>query len=154
MNGWLSDTVFNGILRSLQQLDFQARWEFNHLKWATGTTTEADIMRSFGDYTLLNQDGTEYLADVKCPTLVTGAGASWYFDPATTTDMIYDRLTSLTPGVEKKKWIAQDVAHGGLQAKIGAFGYSAHRTFQWLDARFGIERKPLGAKSDMDELIQ
>ncbi|GAB1193993.1 alpha/beta hydrolase [Aspergillus avenaceus] len=153
MNGWLSDAVFNGILRSLQRLDFQARWEFNHLKWATGTTTEADIMRSFGDYTLLNPDGTEYLANVKCPTLVTGAGASWYFDPATTTNKIYDCLTSLTPGVDKEKWIAQDIAHGGLQAKIGAFGYSAHRTFQWLDAKFGIERVPLGAKSDLRELV-
>ncbi|KAL8721658.1 MAG: hypothetical protein Q9225_001707 [Loekoesia sp. 1 TL-2023] len=153
MNGWLSDRVFNAILRFLQRLDFQARWEFNHLKWATGTRTEADIMRSFGDYTLLNPDGTEYLADVKCATLVTGAGASWYFDPATTTDKIYDCLTSLKPRVDKEKWIANDIAHGGLQAKIGAFGYSAQRTFQWLDARFGIEREPLNAKSDLSALV-
>lgn len=89
MNDWLSDGVFNAILRFLQRLDFQARLEFNHPKWATGTKTETEIMRRFGDYTLLNPDGTEYLANVTCPTLVTGAGASLYFDPLTTTDKIY-----------------------------------------------------------------
>lgn len=147
MSGWLSDGAFNFILRTLQKLDFQARWEFNHLKWATGTSTEADIMRSFTSYTLLNPDGTEYLAGVKCPTLVTGAGASWLFDPATTTDKIYASLTSLKDGVDKEKWISHDIALGGLQAKVGAFGYSAQKTFQWLDDRFGVERAPLAAES-------
>lgn len=154
MKGWLSDRAFNVILGFLQRLDFQARWEFNHLKWATNSTTEAEIMRSFGDYTLLKPDGTEYLADVKCPTLVTGAGASWYFDPATTTDKIYDCLTSLKDGVDKEKWIANDIAYGGLQAKIGAFGYSAQRTFQWLDAKFGIRRETLNATSDLGSLVR
>ncbi|KAK8912962.1 Alpha/beta hydrolase psoB [Metarhizium anisopliae] len=154
MKGWLSDRTFNAILGFLQRLDFQARWEFNHLKWATNSTTEAEIMRSFGDYTLLKPDGTEYLADVKCPTLVTGAGASWYFDPATTTDKIYDCLTSLKDGVDKEKWIANDIAYGGLQAKIGAFGYSAQRTFQWLDMKFGIRRETLNATSDLGSLVK
>ncbi|KAL8780316.1 MAG: hypothetical protein Q9213_006514 [Squamulea squamosa] len=153
MSGWLSDGVFNAILRLLQRLDFQARWEFNHLKWATGTRTEADIMRSFGAYTLLKPDGTQYLADVKCPTLVTGAGASLYFDSSTTTDKIYDCLTSLKPGVDKEKWIAHDVAHGGLQAKVGAFGYSAQRTFEWLDIRFGVEREVLDATANLKTLV-
>ncbi|KAL8999562.1 MAG: hypothetical protein Q9169_001651 [Polycauliona sp. 2 TL-2023] len=153
MNGWLSDGVFNAILRFLQRLDFQARWEFNHLKWATGTQTEAEIMRSFGAYTLLKPDGTQYLADVKCPTLVTGAGASLYFDPSTTTDKIYDCLTSLKHGVDKEKWIAHDIAHGGLQAKVGAFGYSAQRTFEWLDIKFGIGREALNATADLKTLL-
>ncbi|KAH8723489.1 Alpha/Beta hydrolase protein [Phaeosphaeriaceae sp. PMI808] len=153
MNGWLSDGVFNAILWFVQKIDFQARWEFNHLKWATGSKTESDIMRSYIDYTLQNPDGTEYLADVKCPTLVTGAGSSMYFDPATTTDKIYDCLTNLKDGVDKEKWIEHDIARGGLQAKIGAFGYSAQRTFQWLDKRFQIERKPLNAESDLSALV-
>lgn len=153
MNGWMSDGFFNALLGFLQKLDFQARWEFNHLKWATGAKTDADVMRSFTAYTLENSDGTEYLAKVKCPTLVTGAAASWYFDPATTTDKIYDCLTSLKHGVDKEKWIADDIAFGGLQAKIGAFGYSAQKTFQWLDARFGIKRASLEAKSDLKVLV-
>ncbi|KAL3429743.1 putative alpha/beta hydrolase [Aspergillus tetrazonus] len=130
MSGWITDSMFNGIISILKKLDFQARWEFNHLKWATGSKTDADIMRSFGAYTLHNTDGTEYLANIKCPTLVTGAGASFYFNPATTTDKIYECLTSLKDGVDKEKWIATDVAYGGLQAKIGAFGYSAQKTFE------------------------
>lgn len=153
INGWLSDGMFNAILRFLQRLDFQARWEFNHLKWATGSSTEAEIMRSFDDYTLLNPDGTEYLANVTCPTLVTGAGASLYFDPSTTTEKIYDSLINLKPGVDKEKWIAHDVALGGLQAKIGAFGYSAQKTFEWLDIKFGIERDLLDAKADLQTLV-
>lgn len=153
MNGWLSDGLFNAILRLVQRLDFQARWEFNHLKWATGATTEADIMRSYKDYTLEAPDGSEYLADVRCPTLVTGAGASMYYNPVTTTDKIYDCLTSLKSGVDKEKWIEQDIAYGGLQAKVGAFVYSAQKTFQWLDTTFGIEREFLDAKSDLSVLI-
>ncbi|TDZ40759.1 Alpha/beta hydrolase psoB [Colletotrichum trifolii] len=45
INGWLSDGVFNIILGGLQRLDFQTRWEFNHIKWTTGAATEADFMR-------------------------------------------------------------------------------------------------------------
>ncbi|KAL8967581.1 MAG: hypothetical protein Q9183_002850 [Haloplaca sp. 2 TL-2023] len=153
VNGWLSDGLFNAILGFVQRLDFQARWEFNHMKWATGSKTEAEIMRSFGAYTLLKSDGTEYLASIRCPTLVTGAGASLYFDPSTTTDRIYDCLTSLKPGVDKEKWIAHDVTHGGLQAKIGAFGYSAQRTFQWLDTKFGIDRRVLDATANLTTLV-
>ncbi|KAL4994079.1 putative alpha/beta hydrolase [Aspergillus recurvatus] len=153
MSGWITDGMFNGILSVLKKLDFQARWEFNHLKWATGSKTDADIMRSFGAYTLQNADGTEYLAAVKCPTLVTGAGASFYFNPSTTTDKVYECLTSLRDGVDKEKWIATDVAYGGLQAKIGAFGYSAQKTFEWLDRRFGIQRDPLMASSHLEDLV-
>ncbi|KAK1763484.1 putative alpha/beta hydrolase [Phialemonium atrogriseum] len=147
-SGWLSDGVFNLILRTLQRLNFQARWEFNHLKWVTGEKTEAGIVRRIRDFTLLNPDGSEYLANVKCPTLVTGAGASWYFDPSATTDKIYKSLTSLEDGKEKEVWIATSIATGGLQAKIGAFQYSAQRTFSWLDKVWGIKRAPLNVSSD------
>lgn len=153
MSGWITDSMFNGIISILKKLDFQARWEFNHLKWATGSNTDADIMRSFRAYTLHNTDGTEYLANIKCPTLVTGAGASFYFNPATTTDKTYECLTSLKDGVDKEKWIATDVAYGGLQAKIGAFGYLAQKTFEWLDRQFGIEREPLTASSRLEDLV-
>ncbi|KXJ85215.1 putative alpha/beta hydrolase [Microdochium bolleyi] len=151
-SGWLSDGMFNFILRTLQRLDFQARWEFNHLKWVTASATESEIMYRMRDYTFLNKDGSEYLADVKCPTLVTGAGASFYFDPATTTDKLYASLTSLEPGVEKEIWIATDIATGGLQAKIAAFQYSAQRTFAWLDKVWGIKRAPLSASGDIKQV--
>ncbi|KAH8689279.1 Alpha/Beta hydrolase protein [Phaeosphaeriaceae sp. PMI808] len=104
------------------------RWGFLALRAAADPRIKACV--STDGFYSLNPDGTEYLADVKCPTLVTGAGSSMYFDPATTTDKIYDCLTNLKDGVDKEKWIEHDIARGGLQAKIGAFGYSAQRTFQ------------------------
>lgn len=144
-SGWLGDFSFNLILRTLQRLNFQARHEFNHLKWVTGEQTEADVIRRIHDFTLKKPDGSEYLADVKCPTLVTGAGASFYFDPSVSTDPIYERLTSLKEE-DKEVWIARDIATGGLQAKIGAFQYSAQRTFAWLDKVWGIERPALAGQ--------
>lgn len=145
MGGWVPDWLFDGLLGLLQKLAFQARWEFNHMRWVTGETSEAAIMRAIQPYTLRADDGSEYLARVKCPTLVTGAAASWYYDPTTTTDKLYDSLTSLQPNVEKEKWVARDVALGGLQAKVGAFAYSAQRTFHWLDKVWGVKRNELTA---------
>ncbi|TRX93532.1 hypothetical protein FHL15_005504 [Xylaria flabelliformis] len=152
-SGWLSDGAFDAILGLLQRLNFQARWEFNHLKWVLGQRSEAAIVRAIEPYTLQNADGSEYLADVTCPTLVTGAGSSFYFDPATTTDKIYDSLVSLKPG-QKEKWIADDIAFGGLQAKIAAFAYSGQRVVAWLDNVWGISRKPLAATSDLRMLVE
>jgi pimeloyl-ACP methyl ester carboxylesterase len=148
-NGWLSEGTFNFLLRLLQRLNFQARWEFNHLKWVLGEKTESGIMRRMQDFTLKKPDGSEYLADVKCPTLVTGAGASWYFDPTTTTNKIYDCLTSLKDGSEKEVWIARDIATGGLQAKVGAFEYGAQRSYAWLDKVWDIKRVPLSASGEL-----
>ncbi|KAI1861568.1 hypothetical protein JX265_009535 [Neoarthrinium moseri] len=143
MSGRIPDWLFDGFLRVLQSLSFQARWEFNHMRWVTGETSEAAIMRACLPFTLQKADGTEYLADVKCPTLVTGAAASWYYDPTTTTDKLYDSLQSLKPEVEKEKWVASEISLGGLQAKVGAFAYSAQRTFHWLDKVWEIKREEL-----------
>jgi len=145
-SGFMTEGTFNWIIRTLGKLNFQAKWEFNHLKWVLGETSEAAIIERMREFTLALPDGKEYLADVKCPTLVTGAGASWYFDPSETTDKLYNSLVSLEDG-DKEKWIATDVATGGLQAKIGAFGYSMQRTFSYLDKVWGIERTPLGEQA-------
>lgn len=160
MAGWIPDWLFDGFLGLLQTISFQARWEFNHMKWVTGETSEAAIMRSCQKFTLQEADGSEYLAKVKCPTLITGAAASWYYDPATTTDKLYDALIS-APTLEsgqggsnfrseeananlvRDKWVATDICLGGLQAKVGAFGYSAQKTFSWLDKVWEIKRKDL-----------
>lgn len=138
--GWLPDWLFDTMLSLLQAVSFQARWEFNHMRWVTGERSEAAIMRAVRPYTLRESAGGEFLARVQCPTLVTGAAASWYYDPATTTDRVY---AALQPAGGKEKWVAGDVARGGLQAKVGAFGYSAQRTFSWLDKVWGIEREAL-----------
>ena len=145
-SGSIPDSVFNGIIRTLSALNFQARWEFKHMKWIFGKDSEAECIRDGFDFTLLRHDGTEYLQAVKCPVLVTGAGSSFYFDPSTSTTKIYNSLTHLSLD-DKEEWIAKESVFGGLQAKIGAFGYSMQRTFSWLDKKFDIHRKPM----DMQE---
>ncbi|KAK2601837.1 hypothetical protein QQS21_004620 [Conoideocrella luteorostrata] len=147
MNGWISDWLFDGVLRLLQAVSFQARWEFNHMRWVTGETSEAAIMRACQPFTLREADGSEYLARIKCPTLVTGAAASWYYDPTTTTDKLYDSLQSLAPEVTKERWVATEISLGGLQAKVGAFSYSAQRTFHWLDKVWGVKRRDLSSSA-------
>ena len=141
--GWLPDRLLDALLRLLRAASFQARWELNHLRWVTGETSEAAIMRAAGPYTLREPDGSEYLARVRCPTLVTGAAASLYYDPRTTTHRLYDALEALAPGEGKELWVADEVALGGLQAKVGAFAYSAQRTFAWLDKVWAVEREAL-----------
>lgn len=150
MGGWIPDWLFDRFLGLLQALSSQARWEFNHMKWVTAETSEAAIMRSCQAFTLRRPDGSEYLDKVRCPTLITGAAASWYYDPATTTDKLHDTLSAPKTREEgsgrkliRDKWVATEISLGGLQAKVGAFGYSAQRTFQWLDKVWDINRSPL-----------
>ncbi|KAI2643455.1 Alpha/Beta hydrolase protein [Xylaria nigripes] len=140
--GYVNKTAFNTIVGVISATNFQPRWEFNHMKWALGRDNEYDVIKRMLDFTMLRPDGTELLHDVKCPVLVTGAGSSFYFDPATTTRKITGKLTNLAEK-DKEEWIATDVAFGGLQAKIGAFGYSMQRTFSWLDKIWAIQRQPL-----------
>ncbi|KAI2844417.1 hypothetical protein CBS147343_4671 [Aspergillus niger] len=138
--GCAPDSFFNGLVRFLQWANFQARWEFNHLKTIFGVEAPSDAFRAMMTYTLSRSDEKEYLADVHCPVFVTGAAAALYAKPEFSTDRIYNALGHLRDQ-DKLKWIAADAAQGGLQAKVGAFGLSAHRTFAWLDQHFGIDRK-------------
>ncbi|KAI0973108.1 Alpha/Beta hydrolase protein [Xylaria arbuscula] len=147
--GYVTKATFNTIVSVASMFNFQSRWEFNHMKWAMGRDNEYDVIRRMLDYTMLRPDGTDVLHDVRCPVLVTGAGSSFYFDPATTTQKITGKLLNLQEK-EKEEWIATDVAFGGLQAKIGAFGYSMQRTFAWLDKVWNIRRDPLTGTNHLD----
>ena len=110
------------------------------MRWAMGQESAAGIMRGMQKYTLTRPDGSEYLHSIKCPVLVTGAAASHYNKPHLSTTRIYETLVNLRDD-QKKQWISIDAAEGGLQAKVGAFGISAQRTFSWLDGQFKIDRK-------------
>jgi len=143
--GYLSDAVFDRVIGAISGWTFQTRWEFNHMRWAMGRTSDAEVIRRMLDYTLAKSGGGELLHDVKCPVLVTGAGSSFYFDPETTTRKVLRNLKHL-PEDKKEEWVASDVVFGGLQAKIGAFGYSMQRTFAYLDGKFGVDRERLVVK--------
>ena len=144
--GSIPDSVFNTIIRTLGALNFQARWEFNHIKWIMGKESEAECLRDSFNYTLQRDDGSNYLDSVRCPVLVTGAGSSFYFDPSTSTTKIFNSLTQVRVE-DKEEWIAKDSVFGGLQAKIGAFGYSMQRTFSWLDQKYNVDRRLLGVNA-------
>ena len=141
--GYLSDGVFDSVIGAISGWTFQTRWEFNHMRWAMGRASDAEVIRRMLDYTLAKPGGGELLHQVKCPVLVTGAGSSFYFDPETTTRRVLRSLSHL-PEYMKEEWVADDVVFGGLQAKIGAFGYSMQRTFAYLDGKFGVQRETLG----------
>lgn len=140
--GYLSNGVFDRIIGLISGWTFQTRWEFQHMRWAMGRESDAEVIKRMLDYTLENKDGSELLHSVKCPVLVTGAGSSFYFDPETTTRKVLKTLVHL-PEHHKEEWVATDVVFGGLQAKIGAFAYSMQRTFAYLDGKFGVKREPL-----------
>ncbi|KAG2415416.1 hypothetical protein HFD88_006607 [Aspergillus terreus] len=143
--GYLSDGVFDTVIGAISGWTFQTRWEFNHMRWAMGRASDAQVIRRMLDYTLAKPGGGEWLHEVKCPVLVTGAGSSFYFDPETTTRRVLRSLSHL-PEHMKEEWVASDVVFGGLQAKIGAFGYSMQRTFAYLDGKFGVKRERLVVK--------
>ncbi|PLN76261.1 alpha/beta-hydrolase [Aspergillus taichungensis] len=144
--GYLSDGVFDSVIGAISGWTFQTRWEFNHMRWAMGRASDAAVIRRMLDYTLAKPGGGDLLQQVKCPVLVTGAGSSFYFDPETTTRRVLRSLGHL-PEHMKEEWVADDVVFGGLQAKIGAFGYSMQRTFAYLDGKFGVQREILGGKN-------
>lgn len=136
-SGFISDGLFDTIIGAISGWTFQTRWAFNHMRWAMGRSSDAQVIR-----TMLADDGhRELLHSVHCPVLVTGAGSSFYFDPETTRRVL--KKLEHVPKGDREEWVATDVAFGGLQAKIGAFGYSMQRTFAYLDGKFGVQRAQL-----------
>ncbi|KAM4057560.1 alpha/beta hydrolase family protein [Hirsutella rhossiliensis] len=141
LSGWLSDGFFNWVVDRLAATNFQMRWEFGHSKWVFGAAKPADVMRAMQRFTL--KDGeTDLLARQRCPTLVTGPADSFYFTPAQNANRIFAGLTQLGP-TEKRLWVGEGSANGGLQAKIGALSILHHKVFSWLDEQFGIQRQML-----------
>lgn len=60
-----------------------------------GMTTPADAMRRMRDFTLQTADGGEYLHQVNCPIMVTGAASSIYATENPSANKIFGRLQHL-----------------------------------------------------------
>lgn len=136
--GFAADYVWDWFVDMLCYFDFQTRWEFNHLRWIYGKAAAFDVLGRMRDFTLARPGKDDRLKDIKCPVLVTGAAGSIYAKPAVSTVKIFDGLSHL--GDKRSMWIATDMAEGGLQSKIGAFGLLTRKTYAWLDQQFGIVR--------------
>lgn len=136
LNGWLSDGFFNTVVRCLSATNFQLRWEFGHSQWVYGVHTPADVMRMMQKFSLKGAKGEEYLSQLQCSTLVTGAGDTIYFTPDLNAERIFDRLGHI-PDNRKQLWIGKGADGGGLQAKIGSMAVMHQKMFSWLDEQFG-----------------
>ncbi|KAK2603643.1 hypothetical protein QQS21_004224 [Conoideocrella luteorostrata] len=128
----MGDGFFNRVVRSLAKVDFRTRFEFAHARFALGLPDFAQSTREFKKFTLRNQDGSEYLVQVKCPVFVTGAADWAYFPAQGNATKIHAVMEKLHPG-KSKLWIAKGVGSGGLQAKVAAISVVHNKTFEWLD---------------------
>lgn len=137
-NGWVTSGFMNGLLGLGARFNFQLKWELSLTQWIFGVSTPADALLAMKGYTLKNG----YLGKVHCPVLVSSASQSLYLEPSVDAKKIFDGLAHLEKH-ERRMWTAKEAEDGGLQAKVGAFGLSAQRTFQYLDECFEIERPGL-----------
>lgn len=142
LSGWLSDGFFNWVVRRLMAGNVQLRWEFGHSMWVYGVDSPADVMRAMQGFTLKRKGGSEYLSQLRCSTLVTGAADTFYFTPEENAKVIFEKLEHLDES-RKKLWVGKGVDRGGLQAKIASLALMHQNMFAWLDSQFGIERRPL-----------
>lgn len=138
--GFVADEMWEYMVTVLGWMNFQTKWEFNHLRWMFGVDSTADVFRCMMKYTLARPDETQHLHSVNCPVMVTGAASSIYAAPKISTTRIYNTLSHL-PENKKLQWIATDPAEGGLQSKIGAFGILTQKTYAFLDEMFEIDRR-------------
>lgn len=139
--GWISDGFVDTLFACLTHLDFQTKWELDLTSWFFGVERPSQILKEMKKYTLRElslQGKTSFLKNVHCPVLVSGAAHSLYLD-ATHTMQVYYNLSNQNES-NKKVWIPEAPGDGGLQAKVGAFGISTLKTFEFLDKIFDINR--------------
>lgn len=141
-SGWVPTGVVNGAINLASRSAFQLKWEVGLAKWFFGVDTPTDTLLEMKKYTLQYPNGKSYLAQVECPVFVSGATQSLYLEPETDTKRVLEALKHLDEG-KKRMWIAKLPEDGGLQAKIGAIGLMAQKTFAFLDEQLGVKRPSL-----------
>ncbi|RLL93807.1 hypothetical protein CFD26_101742 [Aspergillus turcosus] len=138
--GIVPDGGWDYVFGVLGRLNAMTGWEFNFGQWIFGVSGAADLLRAMQRYTLSASDGSRYLHKVRCPVMVTGARGSLYSPPEISTCRIYKELVNVQED-RKMMWVAEDVAEGALQSKVGAFNLLTTKAFAWLDRMFEIDRK-------------
>ncbi|KAL8723141.1 MAG: hypothetical protein Q9225_000482 [Loekoesia sp. 1 TL-2023] len=79
--GFASNEMWDYLVIVLGWMNFQAKWEFNHLRWMFGVNIVADVFRQMMRYSLATSHKMQYLELVYCPVMVTGAAGSIYAKP-------------------------------------------------------------------------
>ncbi|KAK3375565.1 dipeptidyl aminopeptidase/acylaminoacyl peptidase [Lasiosphaeria ovina] len=146
--GWIPDWAVNAAVLQSTRLSFQSRWEIFTSARFLGADSPVGILRAMKQFTLRRDAGTQgqgekkagsYLEHVVCPTLVTGAADSLYFDVDEHTAAVFDRLGA----ADKELWVGASPGQGSLQAKMGALGLCNQRVFAFLDRHLGVQREAL-----------
>ncbi|KAJ3565665.1 hypothetical protein NPX13_g7422 [Xylaria arbuscula] len=142
---WWFKFLSRGIVENLMSLavrlsNFQTRWELSHGVFAFGVSSVSGVMEKSQDFTLDKPDGSSFLADITCPTLVTHAEDSVF---RLDSDRIYSSLSKLREGESKLMWNPTTIGEGSLQAKVAAFSHLHSFFFEWLDDVFDIVRPSL-----------
>ena len=139
--GYVPTPLLDGLIAAGSAVNFQMRWEVDLARWFFGVKTPTDTLLEMQKYTLKLEGVPEesFLKFVKCPVLVSGASESLYLEPERDVNAVLQGLKHL-PEHQKRAWIANTPEGGALQAKIGAIGLSAQRTFQFLDEHFDVQR--------------
>jgi pimeloyl-ACP methyl ester carboxylesterase len=140
LGGRLGDGVFNWVVDTLCKYNFQTKWEFAHSKWVYGVDSPANVMRAMQKFTLRSGEKGEgeYLHQVRCSTMVTGAADTFYFVPELNAERIFRKLDHI-PDEKKVLWVGRAV-DGGNQAKIASLSEMHQRMFAWLDVQFDMKR--------------
>lgn len=140
-SGWIPDWFVNTAVLQNTRLSFQSRWEIYTSARFLGATTPVEILQFMKEFSLdKNGTGRDYLQDVKCPTLVTGAADSLYFDPI---DNNSSGVLARLAAPKKELWVGETPGDGSLQAKMGAMGLCNQRVFEFLDRQFNIRRNKI-----------
>lgn len=146
-NGWIPDSVVNSIMNLGTRFSFQMRWEILTSARFLGSSSPVELLRMMRKFSFHESESSQngssgkirlsdsLLEEVTCPTFVTGAANSLYFDLESHTMRILNELK-----YEKRLWIGSKPGEGGLQAKMGAIGICTQRSFQFLDEHLQIER--------------
>ncbi|TLS27819.1 hypothetical protein PpBr36_02045 [Pyricularia pennisetigena] len=171
-SGILSSGFVDKLMALVSRLSFQMKWEISVTGTMFGLSSPSQILLNMKKYTLsgdgdgdgdtanangknnqslrLSADRTSdsrseqdgFLAKVRCPVFLSGAGKSLYLDADSHTRRCYDGLTAVAPK-DKEIWVPESEGQGSLQAKMGALALCNQKTYQFLDRVLGVKRAPL-----------
>ncbi|KAB5550767.1 Alpha/Beta hydrolase protein, partial [Coniochaeta sp. 2T2.1] len=141
-SGWVTDGLFDWTAGLQSWTNFQARWELGLGGSSMGVKSPAAMLRRFKDFSLDTKQDGKVLDRVTCPVLLTGSGGGReMYSSAENGAVKIHKLLTMVPERNKELWVPAEEADGGMSASIGAWPLLAQRSFQFLDAHLGIDRK-------------
>ncbi|KAK6211324.1 alpha/beta hydrolase [Colletotrichum tabaci] len=98
MKGWIGQGFIDQVMKAMQAVSFQLKWEISLAGWFFGLSSPSDMLLHMKRFSLAGarqKDGNEYLARVVCPVMVSGSCSSIYVDVDEHTRRCYDNLINI-----------------------------------------------------------